>query len=331
MQTLTTPAPRRPPLGDALFSLGDAAREAVASGAERRLADALARAARAFSGMPPFVCGLGGGCPRVLRSLAGFEAHVRAAHPLHACAACGAPFATDRLASLHANEAHGGALFKLLAARAPMYECLVEGCGARLRTPAERGAHMVADHAYPPGFVWGPPRRRARSQQRRPARARGGGGGRGGGGSSGGGGGCGGGTAVGDGAGDDDSMGVAVGVGVGGADAAASHAAPPPPGTRRRPPLRCRYVTAPGGCRAGAACRFSHAGAPGGGGGNGEAAGVGDDEAGDVAMLSGGGGGGGEGLASLMGRLSVRGVPDEVIFGGGGRGRGRGHGRGRLR
>jgi uncharacterized C2H2 Zn-finger protein len=230
---LPAPSRRRLPADDALFNLGDLARAAVAAAHAGELQHALAAAARlaAAHDVRPFVCGIDG-CTREITSLLTLERHVRSEHGAHRCTRCGAGFTSERLATVHAQEAHD-ALFALLAARRDdMFVCLLErGCDRRFRTAAGRRRHMVDAHMYPPTFVFGaPPSRRRRVQEQRPpsdgraplpGEEGGGGGGAGGGGRP-------------------------------GPYHTGSSAATPP---RSQP---CRFFGTPGGCRSGASCRFAH-------------------------------------------------------------------------
>lgn len=236
---LPTPCRRRLPADDALFNLGDLARAAMAAAHAGELQDALAAAARlaAQHDVQPFVCGIDG-CTREITSLMALERHVRSEHGAHRCTRCGAGFTSERLATIHAQEAHE-ALFALLSARRDdMYVCLLErGCDRRFRTAAGRRRHMVDAHMYPLTFVFGaPPLRRRRGAGRPPLGDAGAGGG-------------------------SDPQPPPPAVPSSETDAAMVSGSRGPgsrPGSAAKPPPACRYFGTPAGCRNGASCRFLH-------------------------------------------------------------------------
>ena len=96
-----------------------------------------------------FACGLGG-CSQAFTTRRAFEAHYQGAHR-HKCATCSRVLPTERLLEMHIAERHD-TFFRAMAARRPMFECLVEGCAERFLTDSARKNHLVALHQYPRSF-----------------------------------------------------------------------------------------------------------------------------------------------------------------------------------
>lgn len=146
------PVRRQYPYRDEFFA--EATAEAVAC-----CKWACAPAARADDGGPAsgepeprtatFACGLGG-CSQTFTTRRAFEAHYQGAHR-HKCATCSRVLPTERLLEMHIAERHD-TFFRAMAARRPMFECLVEGCGERFLTDSARKNHLVALHQYPRSF-----------------------------------------------------------------------------------------------------------------------------------------------------------------------------------
>ncbi|KAL4577108.1 hypothetical protein LXL04_013211 [Taraxacum kok-saghyz] len=88
------------------------------------------------------------GCEATLRSLTEFEDHYNARHT-SSCSVCSRVYPTSRLLSIHVSEAHDS-FFQAKAARGyPMYECLVEGCGEKLKSYKSRHQHLMDKHNFP--------------------------------------------------------------------------------------------------------------------------------------------------------------------------------------
>ncbi|XP_068664940.1 uncharacterized protein [Aristolochia californica] len=91
------------------------------------------------------------GCGALLDSLENFEDHYHARH-MASCSVCFRVYPTSRLLSIHISEAHDS-FFQAKAARGfAMYECLVEGCGAKLKTYKNRQQHLIDKHKFPASF-----------------------------------------------------------------------------------------------------------------------------------------------------------------------------------
>lgn len=91
------------------------------------------------------------GCGARLRSLAEFEDHYNARHTA-SCSVCSRVYPTSRLLGIHVSEAHDS-FFQAKAARGyAMYECLVEGCGVKLKSYKSRHQHLMDKHNFPSSF-----------------------------------------------------------------------------------------------------------------------------------------------------------------------------------
>ncbi|KAL7135934.1 hypothetical protein ABFS83_11G131700 [Erythranthe nasuta] len=91
------------------------------------------------------------GCGARLKSLDDFEDHYKARH-MASCSVCTRVYPTSRLLSIHVSEAHDS-FFKAKVARGfDMYECLVEGCDAKLKNYKSRQQHLIDKHKFPVSF-----------------------------------------------------------------------------------------------------------------------------------------------------------------------------------
>lgn len=91
------------------------------------------------------------GCGAHLRSLVEFEDHYNARHTA-SCSVCSRVYPTSRLLGIHISEAHDS-FFQAKAARGyPMYECLVDGCGVKLKSYKSRHQHLMDKHNFPSSF-----------------------------------------------------------------------------------------------------------------------------------------------------------------------------------
>ncbi|KAL8247189.1 hypothetical protein R6Q59_008405 [Mikania micrantha] len=101
------------------------------------------------------------GCGANLRSLALFEDHYNARHTA-SCSVCSRVYPTSRLLGIHVSEAHdsffqakvagGYAMKAKVAGGYAMYECLVEGCGVKLKSYKSRHQHLMDKHNFPSSF-----------------------------------------------------------------------------------------------------------------------------------------------------------------------------------
>ncbi|CAI9777256.1 unnamed protein product [Fraxinus pennsylvanica] len=91
------------------------------------------------------------GCGARLKSLDDFEDHYHARHTA-SCSVCSRVYPTSRLLSLHVSEAHDSFFQAKVARGFAMYECLVEGCGVKLKTYKSRQQHLVDKHKFPSSF-----------------------------------------------------------------------------------------------------------------------------------------------------------------------------------
>ncbi|KAK4346189.1 hypothetical protein RND71_032528 [Anisodus tanguticus] len=91
------------------------------------------------------------GCGARMKSLDDFEDHYATRHTA-SCSVCSRVYPTSRLLSIHVSEAHDS-FFQAKAARGyPMYVCLVEGCGVKLKSYKSRQQHLVDKHKFPTSY-----------------------------------------------------------------------------------------------------------------------------------------------------------------------------------
>ncbi|XP_052196326.1 uncharacterized protein LOC127803827 [Diospyros lotus] len=91
------------------------------------------------------------GCGARLSSLYGFEDHYNARHTA-SCSVCSRVFPTSRLLGIHVSEVHDSFFQAKVARGFAMYECLVEGCGTKLKSYKSRQQHLVDKHRFPASF-----------------------------------------------------------------------------------------------------------------------------------------------------------------------------------
>ncbi|KAI3799277.1 hypothetical protein L1987_34570 [Smallanthus sonchifolius] len=91
------------------------------------------------------------GCGANLRSLAEFEDHYNARHTA-SCSVCSRVYPTSRLLGIHVSEAHDSFFQAKVARGYAMYECLVEGCGVKLKSYKSRHQHLMDKHNFPSSF-----------------------------------------------------------------------------------------------------------------------------------------------------------------------------------
>nr|XP_043634162.1 zinc finger protein 511 [Erigeron canadensis] len=91
------------------------------------------------------------GCGAHLKSLAEFEDHYNARHTA-SCSVCSRVYPTCRLLGIHVAEAHDSFFQAKVARGYPMYECLVEGCGLKLKSYKSRHQHLMDKHNFPSSF-----------------------------------------------------------------------------------------------------------------------------------------------------------------------------------
>jgi hypothetical protein len=170
-----------------------------------------------------------GFCGEPFQTARALEEHIRGLHS-HSCATCGREFVTEHWLTLHVQEAHDS-YFRLLAARRPMYACLVESCGVKLGTQAERQRHAIDVHGFPQhaSVAIARQRRRPRETKTEPAAA----------------------PAPPD---KPPKPGRRPG----------RPTVPSESGATSRAPVRCRHFGTTNGCTRGAACRFVHTPQPDG-------------------------------------------------------------------
>ncbi|TRY55405.1 hypothetical protein DNTS_034420 [Danionella cerebrum] len=104
------------------------------------------------------------GCRQLFDTLEGYEHHYNSLHR-NVCSNCKRSFPSNRLLEIHILEWHDS-LFQVLAEKQCMYECLVEGCGLKLKTSKERKDHLVKLHSYPPDFRFDRPKKTGRTRGR---------------------------------------------------------------------------------------------------------------------------------------------------------------------
>ncbi|KAI5672192.1 hypothetical protein M9H77_12556 [Catharanthus roseus] len=111
------------------------------------------------------------GCGAHLKSLDAFEDHYMARHSA-SCSVCSRVYPTSRLLSIHVSEVHDSFFQAKVARGFPMYECLVEGCGVKLKNYKSRQQHLVDKHKFPTSFEFfkkAPPskKQRQKNQQKK--------------------------------------------------------------------------------------------------------------------------------------------------------------------
>ncbi|KAJ1685544.1 hypothetical protein LUZ63_016934 [Rhynchospora breviuscula] len=91
------------------------------------------------------------GCGSRLEYLEEFEDHYNTRH-MASCSVCSRVYPTSRLLSIHISEVHDSFFQAKVARGFPMYECLVEGCGANLKSYKSRQRHLIDKHRFPSSF-----------------------------------------------------------------------------------------------------------------------------------------------------------------------------------
>ncbi|PSS30328.1 Zinc finger protein [Actinidia chinensis var. chinensis] len=91
------------------------------------------------------------GCGAHLNSLDGFEDHYNARHTA-SCSVCSRVYPTARLLGIHVSEVHDSFFQAKVARGFAMYECLVEGCGIKLKSYKSRQQHLIDKHKFPVSF-----------------------------------------------------------------------------------------------------------------------------------------------------------------------------------
>uniref|UniRef100_W5ULN0 Zinc finger protein 511 n=1 Tax=Ictalurus punctatus TaxID=7998 RepID=W5ULN0_ICTPU len=100
------------------------------------------------------------GCKQLFDTLEGYEHHYNSLHR-HVCSSCKRSFPSNRLLDIHILEWHDS-LFKVMADRECMYQCLVEGCGLKFQTSKKRKEHLITTHSYPSDFRFDNPKKMKR-------------------------------------------------------------------------------------------------------------------------------------------------------------------------
>ncbi|XP_052135137.1 uncharacterized protein LOC127753752 isoform X1 [Oryza glaberrima] len=159
--------PRRPGLGlwlaarrrlapdDPFFAAGDMERELLAKQVALDLSEderyQLERMEVASANScSALLCPISG-CGAHLDCLENFEDHYRTRHTA-SCSVCWRVYPTSRLLSIHISEAHDSFFQAKVARGFPMYECLVEGCGVKLKSYKSRQQHLLDKHQFPKSF-----------------------------------------------------------------------------------------------------------------------------------------------------------------------------------
>ncbi|TRY55404.1 hypothetical protein DNTS_034420 [Danionella cerebrum] len=153
-------SPQRLPFAaeDDFFEDGDIHRHMYLQNVVTSLADDVQRPT-----ISEFRCHIAG-CRQLFDTLEGYEHHYNSLHR-NVCSNCKRSFPSNRLLEIHILEWHDS-LFQVLAEKQCMYECLVEGCGLKLKTSKERKDHLVKLHSYPPDFRFDRPKKTGRTRGR---------------------------------------------------------------------------------------------------------------------------------------------------------------------
>ncbi|XP_073145096.1 uncharacterized protein [Henckelia pumila] len=135
-----------------LFEAGNLERELLAKQVALELTDAEKQQIRNLEdgGSSEVFCPIVG-CGAHLKSLEEFEDHYNARHQA-SCSVCSKVFPTSRLLSIHVSESHNSFFQAKVARGFAMYECLVEGCGAKLMNYKSRQQHLIDKHQFPASF-----------------------------------------------------------------------------------------------------------------------------------------------------------------------------------
>ncbi|KAM4636142.1 zinc finger protein 511 [Discoglossus pictus] len=97
------------------------------------------------------------GCSQIFHTLESYEHHYSALHR-NVCSSCKRSFPSVRLLDIHLLEWHDS-LFQIMAEKANMYQCLVEGCPKKFKTGLDRKDHLIKIHLYPPDFRFDKPKK----------------------------------------------------------------------------------------------------------------------------------------------------------------------------
>uniref|UniRef100_A0A0E0MFN0 C2H2-type domain-containing protein n=1 Tax=Oryza punctata TaxID=4537 RepID=A0A0E0MFN0_ORYPU len=145
-------ARRRLPPDDPFFAAGDMERELLAKQVALDLSEderyQLERMEVASANA--LFCPISG-CGAHLDCLENFEDHYSTRHTA-SCSVCWRVYPTSRLLSIHISEAHDSFFQAKVARGFPMYECLVEGCGVKLKSYKSRQQHLLDKHQFPKSF-----------------------------------------------------------------------------------------------------------------------------------------------------------------------------------
>ncbi|XP_072978474.1 uncharacterized protein [Typha angustifolia] len=106
------------------------------------------------------------GCGAQLDCLEDFEDHYNTRHTA-SCSVCSRVYPTSRLLSIHVSEAHDSFFQAKVARGFPMYECLVEGCGVKLKSYKSRQQHLMDKHSFPPSFEFYKKARPSKNQRQK--------------------------------------------------------------------------------------------------------------------------------------------------------------------
>ncbi|KAM0935944.1 putative transcription factor C2H2 family [Dioscorea sansibarensis] len=144
-------ARRRFALGDSFFASGNIERELLAKQVALDLTeDERYQIHQMEDACNNVLCPVVG-CGTKLKCLEDFEDHYHARHTA-SCSVCSRVYPTSRLLSIHISEAHDSFFQAKVAHGFPMYECLVEGCGMKLKSYKSRQHHLVDKHKFPVSF-----------------------------------------------------------------------------------------------------------------------------------------------------------------------------------
>ncbi|XP_008807434.1 zinc finger protein 511 [Phoenix dactylifera] len=146
------PARRTFKPGDPFFAAGDIERELIAKQVALDLTEDERYQLQKMEGggITNLLCPIVG-CGARLNCLEDFEDHYHARHTA-SCSVCSRVYPTSRLLSVHISEAHDSFFEAKVARGFPMYECLVEGCGVKLKSYKSRQQHLVDKHKFPRSF-----------------------------------------------------------------------------------------------------------------------------------------------------------------------------------
>uniref|UniRef100_A0A8D0BUE9 C2H2-type domain-containing protein n=1 Tax=Salvator merianae TaxID=96440 RepID=A0A8D0BUE9_SALMN len=95
------------------------------------------------------------GCCQLFETLESYEHHYNMLHR-NVCSFCKRSFPSAHFLDIHLLEWHDS-LFKIMAEKESMYQCLIESCPERFKNSKDRKEHLIRIHRYPMDFRFDKP------------------------------------------------------------------------------------------------------------------------------------------------------------------------------